>query len=105
MTDTFNVTGAYDKPSYNSGDTITVTISGGDVLTQTLQGQIGPLSIPVVAADGATATVSLPQTTVTVTTATPESVVIDTTRPIVDTSPTPRTWTVSSNKLSITATA
>jgi hypothetical protein len=105
MTDVFNVTAAYDKPSYNQGDTITVTISGGDVLTQTLTGQIGPLAIPVVAADGATATVSLPQTTVTVTTATPESVVIDTTRPVVDTSPTPRTWTVSANKLSITATA
>jgi hypothetical protein len=106
VTDTFNVTAAYDKPSYNQGDTITATISGGDVLTQTLTGQIGPLAIPVVnPTDGATATVSLPQTTVTVTTATPESVVIDTTRPIVDTSPTPRTWTVSANKLSITATA
>jgi hypothetical protein len=105
MTDAFNVTAAYDQSSYTSGQTITVTISGNDVETQTLTGQIGPLTIPVVAADGATATVSLPQTTVTVTTATPESVVIDTTRPIVDTSPTPRTWTVSSNKLSITAIA
>ena len=105
MTDTFNVTAAYDQQSYTAGQTITVTISGNDVETQTLTGQIGPLAIPVVAADGATATVSLPQTTVTVTTATPESVVIDTTRPIVDTSPTPRTWTVSANKLSITATA
>lgn len=105
MTDTFNVTGAYDKPSYNQGDTITVTISGGDVLTQTSQSQIGPLTVPVVAADGATSTVSLPQTTATITTATPESVTIDTTRPVVDTSPTPRTWTVSANKLSITATA
>lgn len=105
MTDTFNVTAAYDKPSYNQGDTITATISGDDVLTQTFQGQIGPLAIPVVSADGAQETVNLPATTVTVTQATPESVVIDTTRPIVDSSPTPRTWTVSANKLSITATA
>lgn len=105
MIDTFNVSASYDKPSYNQGDTITVTISGNDVQTQTMQGQIGPLSIPVVAADGAQSTVSIPQTTVTVTTATPESVVIDTSRPIVDTSPTPRTWTVAANKLSISATA
>jgi hypothetical protein len=105
MTDTFNVTASYDKPSYNQGDTITATISGGDVLTQTVQGQIGPVALPLVASDGAQDTLNLPQTTVTVTTATSESVVIDTTRPIVDTSPTPRTWTVSANKLSITATA
>jgi hypothetical protein len=35
MTDTFNVTAAYDKSTYNQGDTMTITISGGDVLTQT----------------------------------------------------------------------
>lgn len=105
MSDTFNVTASYDKPSYNQGDIITVTISGDDILTQTMTGQIGPLSIPVVAADGAQGSVSLLQTTVTVTTATPESVIIDTTQPIVDTSPTPRTWTVAANKLSISAVA
>lgn len=105
MTDVFNVTAAYDKASYNTGDTITVTISGGDVLTQTVSSQVGPLTIPIVAADGATSVVSVPQTLASVTTTTPESVVIDTSKPIVDTSPTPRTWTVASNKLSITATA
>ena len=105
MTDVFNVTGSYDKPAYNKGDTITITITGGDVLTTTTTGQIGPVAIPLVAADGATSILNIPQTTVAVTTSTPESVVIDTSKPIVDTSPTPRTWTVSSNKLSITAVA
>ncbi len=105
MTDVFSVTAVYDKPSYNKGDTITVTISGGDVLTTITNVQIGPLTIPVVAADGAVNTVTLPQTTATQTVATPESVVIDTTNPIVDTSPTPHTWVVSANKLSITTVA
>lgn len=105
MTDTFNVTAAWDKPSYTQGQTITGTISGGDVLTKTVVGQIGPLAVPVVAADGATFTVNLPAAQASVTTATPESVVIDTSKPIVDTSPTPRTWAVSANKLSITAIA
>jgi len=105
MTDVFSVTAAYDKPSYNKGDTITVTISGGDVLTTITTVQIGPLAIPVVAADGAVSTVTVPQTTATQTVATPESVTIDTTKPIVDTSPTPHTWAVSANKLSISTVA
>jgi hypothetical protein len=109
MTDVFNVTASYDKPAYNAGDTITITISGGDVLTQTVstQSTAGPVIIPVVAADGAASTVTVPSVVVTTssTTTTPESVVIDASRPVVDTSPTPRTWTVSTNKLSITATA
>src|SRR6266404_5132330 len=100
MTDVFSVTAAYDKPSYNKGDTITVTISGNDILTTITTVQIGPLTIPVVAADGAVSTVTLPQTIATQTVATPESVVIDTTTPIVDTSPTPHIWIVSANKLS-----
>jgi hypothetical protein len=105
MADTFNVTAAYDKPSYNQGDTITVTISGGDVLTSSSTGQIGPLSISLVAADGSTSTISVPQTAVTITSSTNESVKIDSTKPVVDTSPTPRTWAFSANGLSITATA
>jgi len=105
MADVFNVTAAYNKPSYTAGEVITVTISGSDVHTVVTTGQIGPLSISLVAADGATSTLAVPQTTVSVTTTTQESVVIDTTKPIVDTSPTPRVWTVSANKLSITAVA
>lgn len=65
------------------------------------------MDIPIVAADGAQSTVTLPtvQGTVTTTTTSPESVLIDTTRPIVDNGPNPRNWVVSADRLSITATA
>ena len=105
MADVFSVTAAYDMPSYTQGQTITVTISGADVLTANSTGTVGPLTIPIVAADGAKTTVKVPAENVTITVATPESVTIDTSTPIVDTSPTPRTWTVSASKLSITAIA
>ena len=109
MSDVFSVTAKWDKTSYNSGDTITGTISGGDVLTTTTTTTttVGPVTVPVVAADGAKSTVGLPAVpvTVTTTTTTPESVVIDTTVPIIDNGTPPRTWVVSANKLSITATA
>lgn len=109
MTDAFSVTAAWNQASYTTGQTIAGTISGGDVLTSTTttQATAGPVTVPVVAADGAQSTVSFPavQVTVTSTAATPESVVIDTTRPIVDNGTPPRTWTVSANLLSITATA
>ena len=105
MTDTFNVTAAYDKPSYNQGETMTITISGDDVLTETIQSQVGPVTIPVVAADGAQSEVSVPAITVQITTVSHLSVVIDTTRPVVDSSPTPRTWAVAANNLSISAVA
>ena len=105
MSDLFNVTGAYDKPSYSGGDTITITISGNDIQTITTQSQVGPVTIPVVAADGATSTVVMPAEQATIITATPQSVVIDTSLPIVDTSPAPRTWTIAGNKLSISAVA
>jgi hypothetical protein len=36
--------------AYVGGDTIKVTISGGDVLTLITQGQVGPLMIPIIAA-------------------------------------------------------
>jgi hypothetical protein len=105
MTDVFSVTASYDKASYIQGQLITATISGGDVQTSISSSQIGPLTIPLVAADGAISTVSMPAEQATVTVATPESVVIDITKPIVDTSPTPRNWTVAANKLSISAVA
>lgn len=107
--DAFNVTAAWSASSYTSGQTITGTISGGDVLTKTTTttSSVGPVSVPVVASDGAQSTVTLPAVpvTVTATTATPESVVIDTSRPIVDSGPTPRKWVVAANGLSISATA
>lgn len=109
MTDVFSVTAAWDKPSYATGQIMTGTISGNDVLTQTttITETAGPVTVPVVAADGAQSTVSLPAVPVTVTTTTtlPQSVVIDTTKPIVDNGPNPRTFTVSANKLSFSAVA
>jgi hypothetical protein len=105
MTDVFNVTGAYDKPSYNGGDVIKVTISGTDTNTVVTTGQVGPLTVPFVATNGAKSTLSVPKTTATFTTVATLPVTIDTTLPIVDTSPTPRTWAVSADKLSITAVA
>jgi hypothetical protein len=109
MSDTFSVTAAWSAASYTTGQTITGTINGGDVLTTTTttQGTAGPLTIPIVAADGAQSTVTIPAVPISVVTtvATPESVVIDPSRPIVDNSSTPRTWVRSANGLSITATA
>lgn len=107
--DVFDVTAAWSAASYTTGEDIVGTISGGDVLTQTTTTTetVGPVTVPIVAADGAQSTVSLPAVPVTVTSTstTPESVVIDTTRPIVDSGPSPRAWVVSANGLSVTATA
>lgn len=104
MTDTFSVSASYDKPSYNIGDVMTITISGSDVLTQqvTSQGESGQLTLTITAADGATTTITVPPTTVSVTTTTttPESVRITA---VSDTSG--RAWTIASSGLSATATA
>lgn len=104
MTDTFSVTAAYDAPSYNTGATMTITISGNDVLTQTTtqQAQSGVLTLTVTAADGATTTITVPPTTVnvTTTTSTPESVKIT---GIIDSSG--RVWTINSSGLTATAVA
>lgn len=105
MTDTFNVTAAYSKPSYTAGETISCTISGNNTHSEVTTGQIGPLTIPLVASGGATSTISVAQVPATTSSTTTEPVTIDTTRPIIDTSPTPRTWTVGANKLTITAVA
>lgn len=102
MTDTFNVTAAYDKASYKNGDIISVAISGNDVLTVVTQSQAGPLTLHLTAADGATQDITLPSVPVSVTTTTPESVVIS---GITDNGPAPRTWTVAANGLTATATA
>ena len=104
MTDTFNVTGAYDKPSYNQGDTITVTISGGDVLTQTTttQQQTSPVTLTLTAADGAVTQITVPPTTVNVTTTTTQQESVK----ITGVSSTDgRTWSIASSGLSVTATA
>lgn len=105
MTDQFNVTAAFDKATYVAGETVTAHISGNATATVTTQGQVGPLTIPVVAADGAQSTIQLPAVPATFTQQTPQAVTIDPSRAIVDTSPTPRTWALSADKLSITAVA
>jgi hypothetical protein len=102
MSDTFNVTAAYDKAAYNAGDTITVTISGSDVLTTTTQATAGPLVVHIAAADTATQDITLPSVPVTITTTTPESVTIV---GITDNGPTPRVWTIGASKVTGTATA
>jgi hypothetical protein len=102
MTDTFAVTAAYDAPSYAQGQPITVTISGNDVLTQQVPSTVGPLSLTLTAADGATTTLTVPSAPVTLTTTTPESVRISS---VQDTAATPRAWTIAASGLSISAIA
>jgi hypothetical protein len=100
MTDTFNVTAAYNANSYNAGNTIMVSISGNDVLTTTSNGVSGNLTITVQAADGATETLTLAPTTVITTTSTPESVKMTA---ISDSSG--RTWVIANSGLTATTTA
>jgi len=106
MSDDFNVTAEYDQPSYIGGETIKVTISGEDVVTETQDSQIGPLTIPIInPVTGAKTTISVPVEHATITVTTEESVIIDVSEPIVDDSPQPRTWVVSNDKLSISSVA
>lgn len=112
MADTFNVTAAWSQPSYTAGQTMTGTISGTNTHTTdgtTTHQTAGPVVIPVSATpSGAQTTVTLAGVDVATTTpgtTTTEQVLIDTTRPIVDNGPNPRTWTVSADRKSITAVA
>jgi hypothetical protein len=104
MADVFNVTASYDKAAYNQGDMMTLTISGGDVLTQqvTQQQQSGQVTLTLTAADGAVSTIVIPPAiiNVTQTVSTPESVKIT---GVIDSSG--KIWTISSTGLSVTATA
>jgi hypothetical protein len=63
---------------------------------------VGPLTITITAADGATETITTNQATRQVVTATPESVRIT---GVVDNSATPLTWTISSDGRTISAVA
>ncbi len=105
MTDTWNVTASYDKSTYGKGDTITATIAGGDVLTNTttLQGQAAASNLVVTSPDGSTvSTVSLASSPVTITTLVTlaESVRITSVS-----STDGRTWTIAANGLSVSAVA
>lgn len=106
---TFNVVATWDKTNYAPGDIMTGTISGDDVhtITTIVDETVGPVIVPVKSEDGDTWSVTLDSKTIPVphTTTTHDSVVIDTSVPIVDNGPNPLHWVVSANKLSITATA
>ena len=112
MSDVFNVTAAWSKPSYDVGETMVGTISGTNthttdptIITETA----GPIDIPVIAQpSGSQSVVNLPTVNVIHTIpgiATTETVVIDTSRPIVDNGLQKRTWVVSADLKSISATA
>lgn len=103
MSDTFNVTAGWDQPSYTEGQTITGTISGTNTHTEETVTQVGPVTVPLVAESGATTTISLPQVPVTHTVTTVEDVVIDVA--VFEVNQGGRTWTVSVDLKSITATA
>lgn len=98
--DQFNVTAAITPVSPKTGDTLTLTISGGDVQTTETSGSIGPLSLSLTAADGSTSTLTVDAVPYTLVTSTPESVKITS---ISD--PTGRAWTVAAGGLTATATA
>ncbi len=101
--DTFDVTFAWSQTTpYAPGATITGTISGNDVLTTTTNQTVGPLTLTITAADGATETISTTAGTAQVVTTTPESVKIT---GVVDNSATPLTWTIAAGGLSISAVA
>jgi hypothetical protein len=100
MADVFNVTAAYDKAAYNKGDTMTITISGGDVLTQVTSAQGGTVTLTITAADGSMTTLVTNPTTINTTTTTPESVKVT---GVADSSG--RVWTIAGNGLSCTAIA
>jgi Bacterial Ig-like domain (group 3) len=100
MGDAFNVTAAYDKAIYNKGDPMTVTISGGDVLTAISQTQSGTLTLTLTAADGSTTSIAVQPVTINVTTTTPESVKIT---GAVDS--TGRPWTIAADGLTVSGTA
>lgn len=99
MSDQWDVTAQLDKTSYNVGDRMTLTITGGDVLTGPVTVNLSG-TINIVSADGATTTVPLPSAPITGTTTTPESVKIAS---VTDSSG--RVWTVAPDGLSATATA
>lgn len=102
MADTFNVTASFDKSSYNQGDTMTLTISGDDVLiTTTTTAEAVSGTISLTAADGSTSTLTFPAgvtVNVTTTTTTPESVKMTS---VTDSAG--RTWTVAASGLTATA--
>lgn len=107
MADSFaGVSVTFDKTSYNTGDTITMTLAGEDVLTTTTTvAQALTGTINLVAADGATTSIAFPTgstVNVTTTVATNESTKIAS---VADTENAARVWTPAANGLTATAIA
>jgi uncharacterized protein YfaS (alpha-2-macroglobulin family) len=100
MADNFNsVTVAFDKATYNQGDTMTLTISGSAVSSAGSTVSEQP-TVTVVASDGTTASIQPTATSITVTSTTNLVTLIQS---INDAGG--RTWAVAANGLTATATA
>lgn len=98
-TDQFNVTAAVAPANPKTGDAVTITISGDDVVTTTTPGTAGPIVLHLASTGGATLDLNVPSFPIQVVTATHESVKITGA-----TDPAGRVWTVVGNGLAITAT-
>lgn len=100
-TDTWNATFAWGQTTpYPAGSTISGAVTGGDVLTTTTNQAVGPLTLTLTAADGATQTITTTAATAQVVGTTPQPISIT---KVVDNSANPLVWTI--NGLSISATA
>ena len=101
MSDVFNVNVAYDKASYNAGETMTVNLTGSDAVTTTSQSPSGSLTVTITnPADGASQTFTVTGVPINLTTTTNQAVKITA---ITDSSG--RTWSIAGNGLSATAIA
>lgn len=100
MSDAFNVIAAITPDNPTTGDQLTLTISGDDVLTEIAAGTIGPLTLQLQAADGATTTLTVDAVPYQLVTATHESVKITGV-----TDPSGRQWTVADDGLTAAAVA
>jgi hypothetical protein len=100
MSDQFNVTAAITPANPTTGDHLTLTISGDDVHTVTQPGTIGPLTLSLQAADGATTSIKVASVPFNLVTTTHESVKITGV-----TDPSGRVWMPAADGLTATATA
>lgn len=96
--DSPNVTGAITPANPTTGALITVTISGDDVLVETVTGTIGPLIAHCVALDGATFDITIDAAPYSKVTTTHESVKL-----VGITDPDGRTWLVATDGLTATS--
>lgn len=103
MTDTWNITAAYDKALYAQGETMTLSITGDFIHEVSEVVQVGPDTLTVVSATGQTETLTIEHAEATLTHAVHEDVVIDPSNPIIDAGG--RTWTISADGKSITSVA